>query len=195
MLLTAVLITGASSCIMEDRLVEFVVTEETCAPFDIESQSTDFSEMAVIWLSDDLNEALDDNDAAREDIVTARIVSLSYGVTQFSHTHDWDITGAVTVERQDVTDGPDTLLNYTDQSVQDALGVRIPADLNESGVSIVNRALDDFIAGGNPVLIFRVLNGNVEPPPSGSDHIVFQWEPCLVTHIVVKKDVEVPDPF
>lgn len=195
MLLAAVLVTAASGCIMEDRLVEFVVTEETCAPFDIESQSTDFSETAVVWIADDLNEALDDNDAAREDIVTARIVSLSYGVTQFSHAHDWDITGAVTVERQDVTDGPDTLLNYTDQSVQDALGVRIPANLNESGVNIVNRALDDFIAGGNPVLVFRVLNGNVVPAPTGSDHIVFQWEPCLVTHIVVKKDIEVPDPF
>lgn len=194
-LLTVLLVAGASSCIMEDRLVEFVVTEETCAPFDIESQSTSFSEAAVIWLADDLNEVLNDNDAAREDIVTARIVSLSYSVTQFSHTHDWDITGAVTVERQDVADGPDTLLNYTDQSVEGALGVRIPASLNEDGVGLINRALDAFIAGGNPVLVFRVMNGGVAPPPSPADHIVFQWEPCLVTHIVVKKDIEVPDPF
>jgi hypothetical protein len=109
--------------------------------------------------------------------------------------HDWEITGSVTVERQDVTDGPDTLLNYTDQSVEGALGVKIPASLNESGVNLINRALDDFIAGGNPVLVFKVLNGGVDPAPSPADHIVFQWEPCLVTHIVVKKDVEVPDPF
>jgi len=194
-LLTAVLIAGASSCIMEDRLVEFVVTEETCAPFDIDSPLVNFEETAVVFLADDLNEVLGDNDAAREDIVTARIVSLSYSVTQFSHTHDWDITGAVTVERQDVADGPDTLLNYTDQSVEGALGVRIPASLNEDGVALVNRALDAFLAGGNPVLVFKVVNGGANPPPSVSDHIVFQWEPCLVTHIVVKKDIEVPDPF
>ena len=194
-LLTALLLAGASSCIMEDRTVEFVVTEETCAPFDIDSPLANFEEAAVVFLADDLNEVLGDNDAAREDIVTARIVSLSYSVTQFSHIPDWDITGAVTVERQDVTDGPDTLLNYTDQSVQGALGVKIPANLNEDGVGVLNRALDDFIAGGNPVLIFKVVNGGVNPPPSVSDRIVFQWEPCLVTHIVVKKDIEVPDPF
>jgi hypothetical protein len=194
-LLTAALLAGASSCIMEDRTVEFVVTEETCAPFDIDSQSASFSEAAQVWLSDNLNQVLDDNDASREDIVTARVVSLSYSVTQFSQAHDWDITGAVTVERGDVTDGPATLLNYTDQSVQDALGVRIPASLNEDGVSVVNRALDDFIAGGNPILVFKVNNGGVNPVPSASDHIVFQWQPCLVTHIVVKKDIEVPDPF
>jgi hypothetical protein len=194
-LLTALLLAGASSCIMEDRTVEFVVTEETCAPFNVDSPSVTFEETAPVFLADDLNEVLSDNDAAREDIVTARIVSLSYSVTQFSHTHDWDITGAVTVERQDVTDGPDTLLNYTDQSVQGALGVKIPADLNADGVDLINRALDDFVAGGNPVLIFKVVNGGVNPPPNASDHNVFQWEPCLVTHIVVKKDIEVPDPF
>jgi len=195
-LLTAVLVTGASSCIMEDRTVEFVVTDETCAPFDIDSPLTSFQKTAVVHLADDLKQVLSDTGiAARKDIVTARIVSLSYSVTQFSHFLDWEITGAVMVELQGGTDGPDTLFNYKDQSVEGAVGVRIPADLNADGVDLINGALDDFIHGGNPVLIFTVKNREVKPAPRVSDHIRFQWEPCLVTHIVVKKDLEVPDPF
>jgi hypothetical protein len=194
-LLTAVLLAGSSSCVMEDRTVEFVITQESCATLDVDSPTASFGEMAVIFLADELNDALGDDDAAREDVVTVRVVSLSYGVTEFSHTHDWTITGSFTVERQDVSDGPETLLNYTDQSVLEALGVRIPADLNADGVGVINRALDDFIAGGNPVLIFRMVNSGVSPAPTVSDNIEFQWEPCLVTHIVVGKDIEVPDPF
>jgi hypothetical protein len=194
-LLAALLLAGASGCITEDRTVEFVITEDTCAPFEVDEQGVSFVLPAYVFLSDELNGALEDNDVARDDIVTARIVSLAYEVTSFSQGHDWTITGSITVERQDISDGPDTLLSYTDQSVEDALGKRIPASLNADGVGVVNRAFDDFIAGGNPVIVFKVRNGGVSPAPSPSDHLVFTWQPCLVTHIVVKKDMEVPDPF
>lgn len=196
--LTAGLLAGMSSCIMEDRTVEFVVTHETCATFDVSSTTTSFVVPTSVFLADEINAALSDNDVAREDIVTVRVVSASYGVTGFTAPtppHDWHITGSVTVERYDISDGPETLLNYTDEFVQDEYGKRIPASLNLAGVEIINRALDDFIAGGNPVLVFKLDNSSVSPVPSTPDPIVFQWKPCVVLHIVTKKDIQVPDPF
>ena len=196
--IAAGLLVCLSSCIMEDRTVEFVVTHETCATFDVSSGTASFVVPASVYLADEINPALSDNDVAREDIVTVRVVSASYGVTGFtapSPPHDWHITGSVSVERYDVDDGPATLLNYTDESVQDAYGKHIPASLNTDGVEIVNRALDDFIAGGNPVLVFKLNNDAVSPAPSSADQIVFSWKPCVVLHIVTKKDIQVPDPF
>ena len=196
--LAAGLVAGMSSCILEDRTVEFVVTHETCATFDVNSEAASFVVPTSVFLADELNAALSDNDAAREDVVTARIVSLSYGVTEFTvpvSLHDWHVTGILTVERNDIADGPDTLLNYTDESVMDAYGKRIPAHLNRAGVEIVNRALDDFLAGGNPVLVFKLNNDTVSPVPTALDPILFQWKPCIVMHIVTKKDIQVPDPF
>ncbi|MGD1049069.1 MAG: hypothetical protein ABR899_10025 [Candidatus Krumholzibacteriaceae bacterium] len=198
LLLAAGLLVCMSSCIMEDRTVQFVVTHETCATFDVSSQSASFTVPTSVFLADEINSALNDNNAALEDVVTARIVSLSYGVTGFTppaSPHDWQITGAVTVERNDISDGPDTLLSYTDESVENAYGKRIPAKLNKDGVDIVNRAIDAYIAGGNPVLIFTLVNGSVNPAPSALDPVMFQWRPCLVLHIITQKDTQVPDPF
>jgi hypothetical protein len=164
----------------------------------VNEDSENYVKTTYVFLADELDKALSDNDAAREDVVTARVVSVSYGVTQLPTNpppHDWHITGAVTVERNDISDGPATLLNYTDESVRDSYGKHTPASLNRDGVEIINRAIDNYIAGGNPSLVFRLDNGAVSPVPTALDPIVFQWEPCMVLHIVVKKDIEVPDPF
>jgi hypothetical protein len=196
--IAAGLVAGMSSCIMEDRTVEFVVTHETCVTFGVDSPTASFVVPATVSLADEINPALSDNDVAREDIVTVRVVSASYGVTAFTAPtppHDWHITGSISVERDDITDGPATLLDYTSESVQDAYGKHIPAHLNTDGVEIVNRALDDYIAGGNPVLRFKLNNDTVSPVPSSADRIVFEWKPCIVLHIVTKKDINVPDPF
>ncbi len=194
-LLAMLLVAGWSGCVMEDRSPEIVLTEETCTGFDVDDSGVSFAPFADIYFTDELNMILQDNDVTRTDIVSARIVSVSYGVTQFAGGHDWLITGAVTVERLDVSDGPATLLEYTSVSVQEALGKRIPASVTAEGAAVINRALEAFIAGGNPVLRFTVSNTGVTPTPSALDRIVFTWEPCLVAQIVVKQDVEVPDPF
>jgi hypothetical protein len=198
-LLAVGILAGTSSCVLEDRTVEFVVTEESCASLDVNSSSASFvSSPAAVFISDEINSTLEDNDVSREDIVTARIVSATYGVTQFTtpvSLHDWHITGSVTVERNDIADGPAALLNYTDQSVMEAYGKKIAASLNEAGVDIVNRAIDAYIAGGNPVLVFKLSNTSVTPTPTAPDPIVFQWQPCVTMHIVTKKSMQVPDPF
>lgn len=194
-LLLVGLAVGASNCIMEDRTVEVVVTNESCADFDESATAVLFANSVIVDYASEIDQALQDNDVSRSDIVIARIVSVSYGVTSFAQSHDWEISGAINVRRIDVSDGPAALFDYTSQSVSDALGKTIPANLNPGGVAILNRALDAFVAGGNPILEFEVANAGVSPVPTQLNPIMFDWRSCVVTQIVTKKDLQVPDPF
>ncbi len=189
------LIQVAGGCIMEDRVIELVINETTCAEFLEDHATVSFVTPATVDYAAEINEILDDNDISREDLVSARLVSASYGVTDFPTHDDWNITGSITVERNDIADGPSTLWEYTSVSVQGALGKKIPAVLNEDGVGVLNRALAEFIAGGAPVLTFKVVNSGVTPAPSSGDHLLFDWNGCIVVDFVAKTDVEVPDPF
>ncbi len=189
------LIQVAGGCIMEDRVIELVINETTCAEFLEDHATVSFVTPATVDYAAEINEILDDNDISREDLVSARLVSASYGVTDFPTHDDWNITGSITVERNDIADGPSTLWEYTSVSVQGALGKKIPAVLNEDGVGVLNRALADFIAGGSPVLTFKVVNSGVTPAPSSGDRLLFTWNGCIVVDFVAKTDVEIPDPF
>ncbi len=189
------LIQVAGGCIMEDRVIELVVNETTCADFDEDQTSVSFVTPATVDYAAEINKILDDNDISREDLVSARLVSATYGVTDFPTHADWIITGEITVERNDIADGPFTLWEYTSVSVAATLGKKIPAVLNEDGVGVLNRALADFIAGGSPVLTFKVVNSGVTPAPSVPDPLQFSWNGCIVVDFVAKTDISVPDPF
>ena len=193
--LTGLVLVAAGGCVMEDRVVELVVSETTCVDFPEYHTSETFVTPATVDYAEQINRILEDNDVSREDLVSARLVSASYGVTSFPAHADWAISGAVTVQREDVSDGPDTLYAYTSLSVAGALGKTLPAILNGAGVGVLNRALADFIAGENPVLTFEVINSGVSPTPSEGDPLVFEWNGCIVIDIVAKSEVEVPDPF
>ncbi len=195
LVMTGLILVAAGGCIMEDRVIEIVVSETTCIDFPEYHTSSTFVTPATVDYAEQINEILMDNDLSRDDIVSARLVSASYGVTDFPAHADWAITGAVTVQREDVSDGPDTLYAYTTLSVADALGKTLPAVLNAAGVGVLNRALADFIAGENPVLTFEVTNSGVAPAPSVDDPLVFEWNGCIVIDIVAKSEAEVPDPF
>jgi hypothetical protein len=189
----------AGGCIMEDRVIELVVNETTCAEFQQDETSVSFVTPKTVDYAAEINEILDDNDISRKDLVSARLVSATYGVTDFPTHADWVITGSITVQREDSTASADmvanTLWDYESVSVSAALGKKIPAVLNSDGVGVLNRALDDFIAGRSPVLTFKVVNSGVTPAPSAGDHLLFAWNGCIVVDFVAKTDVEIPDPF
>lgn len=187
---------GASACVMEDRVVEIVLNDTTCQDFMEYHAVVSFTTAATMNYAEELNMILEDNDVSREDIVAAHLVSASYAVTSFSHTHDWTIAGAMTVKREDIlASTAETLWNYTGQSVQGALDAEVPVSFEAGGVAVINGALADFIAGGNPVLTFTVENSDVSPPPSVADPIQFEWRACITIQVVTRSDVEVPDPL
>jgi hypothetical protein len=201
-LLLVGVVMGTSTCIMENRTMDLVVTNEACGTINVNetSESTEFL-WTDVFLADQINQALEDNDLKSEEIVTVRVMSASYGVTAFTHpypvSHDWTISGEITVERVDIADGPGTLLAYASRSVEGALGKSYPAALDTAGVGIVNRALDDYLDGVTPppVLRIRMNYTSVDPTPTGPDPIVFDWQTCLKMHIVAQKKMDFPDPF
>jgi len=182
---------------LEDKVLEVVVKGETYADFKENHTSASWTNPVVIDFAAEVRQILEDNGYSLSDIKDARLVGASYGVTKFSHVHDWIIEGAITVARQDISAGPFTIVDYSDQSVAGALGKKIPAELNEDGVTLINKALSDLLAGADPVLVFTVENGTVGPdPPKLEDPIVFDWRAWITFHIVVEQTVEnVPDPF
>lgn len=195
LILSAGLVAGLASCIMEDRLVEIVVSADTCETFTVNDERTTFVYPKTVDFGEQLNDILEENDVARDELVSAHIVTANYGVTEFSHAHDWTISGAVTVERIDVPRGPATLFEYANVSIEGTLGLAVTPDLVDAGVTILNEALADYIAGANPVITFRVENSAVTPAPSVADRIQFDWRACLSMQVVTTADIEVPDPF
>ncbi len=193
--LTALLIIGISSCLLKKKSLEIVLTEESCADFSEMELLASFITPAEVNFGRKLDDLLTENGMSRSDISRAVLVSVSYGITQFSHDHDWSISGIITVERKDKPEGPFPILTYANVSLERTLGVMVPADLDSSGVNLVNRALADFISGDDPILVFTVQNGDVDPLPSLSDPIAFDWKACAVMHVVVRQNLEVPDPF
>lgn len=185
---------GGPGCILEEKVVEVVLTGETCAEFVEYHESEEFATPDTVDYAFRLNDILEENGLDRSDIAEARVMSATYQVTDFDHSHDWSVSGSISVERLGGGD-PETIINYTNQSLLAAQPAPVAASLNADGVLIVNQALQDYLDGGYPVLVFEVVNGTVDPDPSSSDPIVFDWEACIKIHILYQEEVEVPDPM
>jgi len=187
-------LTTAGGCLLEEKVIELVLSGETCAEFEEDHATGDFSSESVLAYGDEIQDILEDNDIDRSDISRALVVGGSYEVTEFSHTHDWTVAGAVLVERIGVKVEPDTLLRYTSQTLTEALDNQIWAELHPDGVDVLNTALEDFLNGQQPVLKFTVDNGTTTPEPGPSDRIVFDWQTCIKMQLIYAEEFEFPDP-
>jgi hypothetical protein len=195
LLLVAFALSG-SNCLLDEKVLEIVYFDKTCADFEENEASEVFTTSVTVDYAEDLDDILDDNGISKSDINSAHVVSATYMVTDFSHTHDWDISGVITVRRFDTGGAAVTLVTYTSQSVLGALNTSIPAVLNAAGVELINQALEEYITDtADPVLEFSVENGDVSPNPSAQDMLVFDWTGCVGIHIVAGIPLEVPDPF
>jgi hypothetical protein len=186
---------GSSGCLVEDREVEVVLGDEHCEEFTEYHTTENYTTPGLLEFTEELDNLLADNDIDKDQIVDAFLVSGSFEVLEFSHIHDWELSGIITVERTDITDDPDTLVMYTELSVEGALGEKIGVTLHPAGVAAVDQALDDYLAGGYPTLLLTVMSGDVEPSPSGSDPLSFRWESCLNIQVIYTLETEIIEPL
>lgn len=191
-MLAVCLVPLAVSGCLEDKVLEIVVTGETSADLSQNETTSTWVEPAIIDIGQEIREILEDNGYDERDIKQARMTSMNYGVTSFSQAHDWSISGQITVA---YNGAPEPILNYTSQSIQAALGQKIPVSLEQAGVDVMNAALQDFLDGQNPILTFTVNNGSTTPTPSIVDPMIFDWRAWLAIQIILDQTVEVPDPF
>jgi hypothetical protein len=194
--LLAFVIAAGSGCILDEKVIQIVLSNEVFADFSENHTGASWTNTEVLDYAGEIDKILKDNGYSRDDIDEAKIVSAFAGVTSYGGTTNWMISGGIEVRRIDGTPGPwATIIDYTNASVPGLLGQKQSADLNTAGVTVLNQALADFIAGQDPVIEFRVVNGDVQPAPSPTNPIVFDWRAWLLFQIVLTEVVEVPDPF
>jgi hypothetical protein len=183
---------SGSDCILEDKVVQLVVLGESCTDeFDEYHTTSTWTTPKAYDVSDELDAILADNGVDKDQIISAKIISATYMVTD-PPGHDWMLSGTITVEYGAEYE---TIVNYTNQSLWEIDDVAKYADLNEAGVNVFHQAIQDYLDGASPVLTFRVENGDVDPDPSGADPIDFKWIACLKIYVVVEEDYEWPDVF
>jgi len=192
--LGALWITGCT----EEEIIEIALASEYPVPYIQNSTSEQWDNFKLIDLAAEVEKALEGTEYSREDLTKAVLNGASYGVTEFSQSHDWIIGGRVTVQRIDGTAGPETeLFSYDGESVQGALDEKFVADLEPAGVGVINAALEDFVTDvtSEPVLQFVTSNESVTPPPNAQDPIVFDWTVWVRYQLLVPKIFDKFDPL
>jgi hypothetical protein len=179
--------------------MDVVLTDVTCHTFSHNDEDENFTDVAVIDYAAKIDTILMDNDVAKEEILSAHLVSATYEVTEFTQDTNWNISGVITVERDDISHGPATIISYENGvSVPGSMGGPNPATLDEAGVAVIDSALADYIHHGrSPVLRFTVVNGDVVPSPSpvGTEPgpIIFSWDGCIEIQIIATFRGDFPD--
>ncbi len=191
-LMAAGLVALAVPGCLEEKVLDIVLTSETSYDFHEDQASTTWATPVVVEIGKEIQDLLDKNGYNVAHIKSAHVTSASYGVVDFPPHADWTISGEIQVTYGTQTE---TVLSYTSQSIQGALGRKIPATLGSAAVNLMNQALSDFLSGQTPVLVFTVVNGSVTPAPTPVDHIIFDWRAWLGIQVIIDQKVEVPDPF
>jgi hypothetical protein len=183
---------GFSGGCLDDKVVELVATGETAADFAQNETSSSWTKAATLDVGQEIRNILNDNGYDDSDIRSAHVTSVHYGVSSFNQAHDWTISGSIQVT---YNGNEQALMSYVSQSVQAALGKKMPATLHSGGVDLINQALDDFVSGQNPVLTFTINNLGTTPPPNAGDPMIFDWRAWLAIQVIVRQEVTIPDPF
>ena len=191
LIIPLVMMMGLAGC-LEDREVEVVINQDICEPFPENHESENYTTPKEIAIGANLDEMLSQHDYTRDDITSAHLMGGSYEITEFAHDHDWTIEGYIIVERLDIAAGPVTLIEYDNISLETELGIENSVSLHPDGVALVNAAMADWITGANPILRLTVVSEEgVDPSPSPSDPLVFEWEACLDIQVISTIDAEV----
>jgi len=185
----------AGGCVYDDMSSQMVVTEQISIKLDeYRTSGTLGSAVVAEDFAEDVYRILDKYDSNIKDVKSINIVSGTYQVVTPSHAaHDWVVTSAVTVKRQDdpsgpVTDGPAVFVDLTEQSLRAAQGKAVPADLNSAGVDLVNQALQSLLTGQTPRLILTMQGGTITPVPSIVDPLAFSWRATVTFQVVIDKN-------
>ncbi len=184
---------GLGGCLVEDREVEIVLNEEQCLEIEEYHEGENYTTPDTLEIGEELDSLLADNSISKDQILNAFLVSVHYEIRECALTDNWELEGAITIERDDISDGPDTLIAYTELIVApETVGEKVQGDLNAEGVGILNRAIDDYLAGMSPViLILKVVSGGVDPSPTEGNPLEFTWEACLYMQVIYQLEMQV----
>jgi len=189
---------GVTGCkLLHEKVVDVVLRNSAAIDFEVREDSASYvGDPQVIDIAEDIDDALAGFNPPldRADIKEAGLLAASYDVTWLEDPgHNWEISGSVWIE---YGLAEEVFIDFPDSSLYDALGAgEIYTELNPSGVTLFNQALEDYRTGQNPVLSFWMDGDGCVPAPSGSDSLKFDWTARIYTYVVSPVTVEVPDLF
>lgn len=197
-LLLVFLAAGGVNCVLEETVIELVVTGSTCLTFDHNETDEVFTKELALDYADEIDKILEDNGMKRSDVDNIGVVSANYTVESVTGTTDWVVSGEITIEETygPVSHGPLTLIEYESVHLQDVIGVRTVADLTAEGVGLLSSALSmAYLASPHevPVITLRVESGtgDVDPDPSPSTPLIFTYTVCIVIDVFVRQRYDV----
>ena len=184
---------------LKEKTFDVVVTTETSQQFPQDERNQDLSpDPQSIELGAELDKAIADNNFDKSQITTAAFQSAFYGVFSLSTPGDWAVTGFVQVRRNDVGGTPGgwvNIIQWSSENLTALIGQKKPAAMEPAGVTVVNTAIDEYMAGtATPVLEFQAI-GTIAPSPTLQMPLTFTWQAWLKFNIVSPWTEELPDPF
>ena len=199
-LLLLFLMAGGTGCILDTKIVEIVLSDWACVTFDEVHTSVSNNPADTLDYAEQLDQLLADNDMSRSDIKSAHVVKATYEVTEVTSTDDFTITGMIRVQRGDIADGPEVIVNYDSQAITPGeIGIVHNAPLNGAGVALLNRALADYLDDSGPplypTLIFTTEQGTIVPTPTDLNPLLFKWQGCILFQFTFDQEFEFPDPI
>ncbi|MFH1754586.1 MAG: hypothetical protein ABIA59_02675 [Candidatus Latescibacterota bacterium] len=184
----------SSGCVYDPSTGQAVITEQICVNLDEYREGPELGSAVVCEkFKERLLARIAAYGATLADVESITMTSGTYKVTKpasKNYDHDWVITAAVDISRQDdpygpVTAGPERFINMTSQSLRDAKAAKTIADLNSAGVDLVNDALQALLDGEDPRLVLTLIGGGIDPAPSPLDPLSFKWLACVEFQAVV----------
>ena len=159
-----------------------VFMQEFCVELD-ENRTTDSFEKEVVcdqyaaqiaqWMADN---DLEPGDVTNIFMMGGRIEEAA----PFQGSHAWEFLSSVYIKRQDLGDHAQRFVVHDNVTVPDDIdGAGYQPRFDHHGVRVVNQALRDFVDGGNPILVVKMVGSDVYPAPSDSDPLVFSWRACV----------------
>jgi hypothetical protein len=177
-----------TGCIYDAQSGQIVVKEKICVNMTQYEEDGSISVRAVDErFRERLLNKVEDYGATLDDIDDISVVSATCKLVNLKG-HDWTITADVYVKRLDVSDGPEMLAMFDNASLKSFGGAPTEADFDSDGVDLINRALDDLLAGGDPQLALELTGESIVPVPSPSDPLEFRWLACVEFQAVVNLD-------
>ena len=188
----------ADDCIIEDRMVEAVVTQTLPYVWHTEGDNSAGVDTAAVSLADDVEDAIEEF-AGDVTVQTAHISGGTYRVLEnrgFVGAH----SGTVTIEAEG--QAPLTILTFAvanppGNSAGATGGTGVDVTLEE-GIGFLNDRIDDYLdsreTGADPSLLEFTFRANWTSDDPGEAEYDFDWETALILQIVGLIEVQVPDP-
>lgn len=184
------LMVSGDTCLLDEKVLDIVIKEESCAIFHTLETTDNFSTPATVNYGEEIDKILMDNGYTRDDILSAKVQGGAKSVQEVAGTTAWVISGEVMITYKGASA---RIIDYTSADILALVGVKDPQPLNAAGVALLNQALADFLNGENPVLTFDAT-GDITPDPSMSNPLDMIWKAWITINIKMQETLEVPEP-